>query len=128
MIIPFFHFLLNQCFASVTLGLNSQVTENAHLSEQSGVVVTLQTFMGNVLGSNLGWDTGSTDLHRFPQSRQAAVGTLWPRQVPSTSMRLRHSSVIFDVMHSETLINYAIDNVLRSHLQLRVISHVTGVE
>jgi len=67
--------MLNQCFISVTFGLNSQVIENAHLSEQDGVLLMVQTCIGNVLDSNLGWDTSCTELCRFLQPRTAAVGT-----------------------------------------------------
>jgi len=56
------------------MGLNIQITENAHLGEQGGVVITLQTFIGNVHVSNLGWDTGCAELYRYRNpARQLSV-------------------------------------------------------
>ena len=46
------------------MGLNIQVTENAQ-GEQGSVVITLQTCIGNVHVSNLGWDTGCAELYLF---------------------------------------------------------------
>ena len=50
----------DQCRTNrVMLGLNNEATKTTHLSEQGGVVVTLLTYIGNVVGSNFDRDAGS---------------------------------------------------------------------